>query len=223
MFEIKNWKTGEVIHSFGNTVRECLENGVGLGVSFDCAELNDAELNDAELNDAELNNAKLNYAELKNAKLNNAKLNDAELKNAKLNNAELKNAKLNDAELNNADLSGVTGLLNSADFMSQFKKDKRGILVYKSIGNTFYDMPSKWIVAEGEFITEIPNPNRSVACGCGVNFATLDWCKANFRDSTIWLCRINWIDLSDVAVPYNTDGKARCARLELIRPLDKTK
>jgi len=30
-----------------------------------------------------------------------------------------------------------------------------------------------------------------------------------------------WEDLADVVVPYNTDGKARCARLQLIEPLEK--
>lgn len=35
-------------------------------------------------------------------------------------------------------------------------------------------------------------------------------------DIKIYRCRIRWIDLAGVVVPYNTDGKARCARLEIL-------
>ena len=64
MIEIKRWDTGKVIYSGEfNSVKACLEAGVKKGVSFYCAELNDARLNDAELNYAKLNDAELNYCQ----------------------------------------------------------------------------------------------------------------------------------------------------------------
>jgi hypothetical protein len=53
-------------------------------------------------------------------------------------------------------------------------------------------------------------------CGCGVNFAPLSWIREHYSSSIIWRCRIRWLDCVGVVVPYNTDGKARCSRLELI-------
>ena len=49
-----------------------------------------------------------------------------------------------------------------------------------------------------------------------MNFATLGWVKRNHPRRTIWRCRIRWMDLPGVVIPYNTDGKARCNRLELL-------
>jgi len=52
-----------------------------------------------------------------------------------------------------------------------------------------------------------------------VNFATLEWIKQREYascDVTVWRCRIEWMDLAGVVVPYNTDGKARCSRLRLL-------
>jgi hypothetical protein len=59
---------------------------------------------------------------------------------------------------------------------------------------------------------------RSYPCGFGVNFGTLDWIKKNTKCSgDIWECRLYFDDLEKTVVPYNTDGKARCSRLQLIK------
>ncbi len=106
-------------------------------------------------------------------------------------------------------------------YLSQFEKDKKGIIVYKAIGNTYKLPPVYWDIKPSAFLKEVVNPLRTDECGSGVNFATLKWIKKAFKDSdtTIWKCRILWEDLADVVVPYNTDGKARCACLQLIKPL----
>ncbi len=44
-YKITNWKTGATIHEYGETAKDCLENGVESGISFNNAELNCAELN----------------------------------------------------------------------------------------------------------------------------------------------------------------------------------
>jgi hypothetical protein len=121
------------------------------------------------------------------------------------------------ANLRSANLSSAKGLLSSSEWLSKnFKKDRLGLIVYKAIGNTDYQSPRKWVIKNGLYISEVVNPLPTIDCACGVNFATLEWCKKNYPKSKIWKCRIRWIDLSAVVVPYNTEGKARCERLELL-------
>jgi hypothetical protein len=102
-----------------------------------------------------------------------------------------------------------------------FVSTSEGVIVYKAFDDTFYYALERWEIAEGSFITEICNPNRTDDCGCGVNFGTLDWTQKNVESPlSVWKCLIEWIDLVSVVVPYNTDGKARCERLRLIERLE---
>jgi hypothetical protein len=90
--------------------------------------------------------------------------------------------------------------------------------VYKTFG-AYKTPPDCWKIEKGAYIEEIVNPDRCTECGSGVNFATLDWIKKDPHSykKEIWQCLIHWEDLADVVVPFNTDGKARCARLQLIK------
>ena len=133
-----------------------------------------------------------------------------------LSRADLRGADLSGADLRGANLSDAKGLLNAAEFLSQFESDELGIIVYKKIGNTTYCAASHWKIEAGEFLTEVVNPNRQNDCGCGVNFATLEWCEREYKNADLWKCRIRFLDLADVVVPFRSDGKARCARLELL-------
>ena len=118
------------------------------------------------------------------------------------------------------DLSGCKGLTSHKDFLKNFKKTKNGVIVYKAIGNTHYSLPDYWEIKEGKYLEETVNPLPTVVCGCGVNFATKEWIEKEFSDAyDLWECLIEWEDLVDVVVPYNTDGKARCARLKLIKKI----
>lgn len=130
-------------------------------------------------------------------------------------------ADLRRADLSGADLSGAEGLLSPQYWLDRFKTDKDGVLVFKKIGKTNYAVPAHWTIEPGSVLTEECSPCRTIDCACGVNFATRAWCKFNYGNADLWLCRIRWIDLSGVIVPYNTDGKARCNRLELIRIVDQ--
>ena len=105
MKQIKKFRTEEVLHEHGKTVKECAEHAVENEAELNFAKLSGAKLNGAELSGAKLNGAELNFAELNFAKLNDAKLNDAKLNGAELNFAELNFAELNDAELNDAELN----------------------------------------------------------------------------------------------------------------------
>ena len=137
---------------------------------------------------------------------------------ANLTGAKLRRADLTEADLTEADLSGALGLLSQSEWMlKNFKRSSEGYIIYKDIESTFYDKPQGWKFAKNSILTENCNPNRTDACGCGVNFATLDWIKNNSNNEA-WQCLIKWQDLPGIVVPYNTDGKARCERLKLIKP-----
>jgi len=200
---------------------------------LDSADLSDANLSYTDLSDADLSNASLNDANLRDANLSKADLTEASLTRANLSNANLSKTDLSRANLSHVNLiganiqstnfSGCTGLLSSTDYLQhEFETDDLGVIVYKIVGETYYTIPETWKFEPGSVISEMYNPNRTTECGCGVNCATLRWCigeyanKLNTGRAAIWKCRIRWIDLAGVVVPYNTDGKIRCERLELI-------
>ncbi len=193
------------------------------GTNLSGANLSDANLRGANLRDAGLSGAGLSGAGLSGANLRGANLLDADLSGANLRDADLRDANLRGTDLRGADLrgtnlSGVKGLLLAATWLARyFKSDKYGYIVYKKQqGN--YTSPSNWSFNPGKILNEVPSPSRVNDCACGINFATCKWINDMYgiNASPIWKCRIAWKDLTDVVVPYNTDGKARCARLELI-------
>lgn len=140
-----------------------------------------------------------------------------DLRSADLSRADLSEADLRGADLSGADLSGAQGMIDPSEWIERtFEVDNLGIIVFKAIGRTSFASPGKWVIEPGEFLTEVVNPIPTFDCGCGVNFATLEWIEENYSASDIWKCRILWRDLPSVVVPYNTDGKARCGRLQLI-------
>jgi hypothetical protein len=87
--------------------------------------------------------------------------------------------------------------------------------VYKTFGA--YYKNDEWNVESNAYIEENVNPLPTNECGCGINFATLAWVKKDSGESKeIWRCRISWMDSCSIVVPYNTDGKARCGRMQLL-------
>lgn len=120
------------------------------------------------------------------------------------------------ANLSGANLSGCLNSPSALLFLAQFEKDDRGLIVYKAIGNTEYAPPAHWKIRRGAILTEVCNPDRGTLCACGVNFGTRKFCQDNYPKGSLWRCRIAWLDLATVIVPFGTDGKARCERLKLI-------
>ncbi len=184
-----------------------------------------ADLRRADLGEADLSGANLSEADLSGADLTGADLREADLRRADLGEADLREANLSGADLSRADLgeanlSGVKGLLSSIDYMvNNFNKNEQGYIVYKTFA--LYKAPrSEWKIEQGAVICETVNPTRTDDCGSGVNVATLDWlinekCEIG-DDNPIWKCLIRWEWLPGVVVPYNTDGKIRCEKVELI-------
>ena len=125
-------------------------------------------------------------------------------------------ANLRRADLRRANLSGAKNMLNPIKWMADnFEHDDLGYIVYKTFG-AYQTPPESWKLEAGAFLEENVNPIPTNDCGCGINFATIKWIKGDQSDPKIWRCRIRWMDCVGVVVPYNTDGKARCSRLELI-------
>jgi hypothetical protein len=158
-------------------------------------------------------------ADLRDRDLDGASLNRARLNRANLNHASLVGANLNDAILN-----GAVGLLDPVEWLkANFRADELGIIVYKRIGagKTEFASPERWVIEPDQFLTEVVNPERTTDCGSGVNFGTEKWCRENYTEATLWRCRIRWMDLASVVVPYGTTGKARCGRLELLEIVEE--
>ena len=149
------------------------------------------------------------------ADLSGANLRRADLRRADLSCADLRCADLSDADLRCADLSGAV-LMSSINYMeTHFERTADGYIVYKCFGGQ-YKPPEKWEIKPGSVIEETVNPLRTVTCGCGINVAPLEWVRREHPGKEIWKLLIRWEWLPGVVVPYNTDGKIRCERAELV-------
>ena len=160
------------------------------------------------------------YADLQDADLRGANLQDVDLRDANLQGANLQDADLRGADLRDANLSGTQIFSATKWMIENFKTAKNGWIVYKDIKSTFFNKPNAWEFKKGNYIEEVCNLNATDSCGCGINFATKKWLNNN-SSYEIWECLIEWIDSIGIVVPYNTDGKARCSRLKLIRKIQK--
>ena len=176
-------------------------------------------LSDADLSDADLSGADLSGADLSDADLSGADLSGADLSDADLSGADLRRANLSGANLSGANLSGSLGLLDAINYMeAHFERTDEGYIVYKSFGEN-YSAPDTWKIEPGEVIEEVANPDRTCECGCGINVAPLEWVRRNGRNQTYKLL-IRWEWLLGVVVPYNTDGKIRCSKAQILEAVE---
>ena len=155
-------------------------------------------------------------ANLSRADLSDANLSRADLRGADLRYANLSRADLSRADLSDANLRGADGLLSAIDFLKEhFEMTEEGFVAYKTFGGA-YNPPEKWVIQQGSIITENVNFDRTRDCGCGINVAPLEWVKRHY-DGDIWkvLIRFEW--LAGVCVPYHSDGKIRCERVQLVK------
>ena len=183
------------------------------------ADLSGADLGGANLSGADFSGANLSKANLIEADLSGANLSEADLSGANLDGANLRRANLSGTNLSRANLSGAVSLLDPAVWLQEmFDADDNGIIVFRAQRGHFAP-PAHWRFAPGQVLTEVANPDRGTDCGCGVAFATWAWAKTEYT-GPYWRCRIRWIDLAGVVVPFGTRGKARCWRLELIETVE---
>jgi hypothetical protein len=146
----------------------------------------------------------------------------ANLSDANLSGANLGGADLSGVNLSGANLSGVLGLLDAADWISQnlaLDPDGRGYIAYKVFGGS-YPPSARWSITPGSILTEVVNPCPTCDCASGINVATLVWVRATYPSAVVWRVLIRYEWLASVAVPYATDGKLRCSRIELLGIVD---
>ncbi len=180
------------------------------GVDLSRAHLRGADLQGAYLNSINLNNADLSYTNLEYTTLTRTDLNYANLSGANLTDADLRHA-----NTRGFNLSGAKGLLSVIDYMKlHFERVDDGYIVYKTFGGQ-YTPSESWEIKPGSVLTENVNFDRTEDCGCGINVAPLEWVRVVYSGE-IWRCLIRWEWLCGVCVPYNTDGKIRCERVELL-------
>ena len=169
----------------------------------------------ADLSDADLSDANLRRADLSDADLSDANLSDANLSDANLSGADLRRA-----DLRRADLSGSQGLLDAINFMeAHFERTDEGYIVYKTFGEN-YSAPESWKIEPGSIIEETVNCDRTTECGCGINVAPLEWVRRNGCNQPYKLL-IRWEWLPGVVVPYNTDGKIRCSKAQILEAVEQ--
>ena len=168
---------------------------------------------------ADLIRADLRRADLSGANLRRADLSDANLSDTDLSGADLSGANLIRADLRRADLSGSKGLLDAINYMeAHFERTDEGYIVYKTFGEN-YSAPELWKIEPGEIIEETVNCDRTTECGCGINVAPLEWVRRNGRNQPYKLL-IRWEWLPGVVVPYNTDGKIRCSKAQILEAVE---
>ena len=143
---------------------------------------------------------------------------------ANLRGANLRGADLSDANLRGADLSDADGFLDAIDYLSEhFEKTTEGFIAYKTFGSV-YEPPKKWTIEPNSVIQENVNFDRCIECGCGINVAPIDWVRSNYgHKGDIWKVLIRYEWLVGVCVPYHTDGKIRCERVQLLEIVEKKK
>ena len=187
------------------------------GAALSGAYLSGADLSRADLSGADLSRADLSRADLSRADLSGADLSHAILRGAILRGADLSRADLGGADLRGAALSGAKGLLSAVNFLeAHFERTEAGYIAYKVFGAQ-YKPPKEWEIVSGAELTETVNPDRCTACGSGINVAPLEWVKKEYPDKKpIWKVLIKWEWLPGVVVPYTTDGKIRCEKVQLI-------
>ena len=195
-------KLKEILAAHSLYLRGCLDDAR--------ADLSGAKLSGADLSWADLSRAKLSGADLSGADLSWAKLSGADLSGA-----DLSRADLSGADLSGADLSGAKGLTSAADFLkTHFEQTEAGYIAYKTF-NSQYRAPSAWSIEKGSIIEENVNFDRCEDCGCGINVAPIEWVERHYRGA-VWKVLIRWEWLAGVCVPYRSDGKIRCERVELL-------
>ena len=196
------------------------------GANLRGADLSEANLRGTDLRGANLSEANLRWANLRGADLRGADLSEANLSEANLSGANLRGADLSEAnlrwanlrgtDLRGANLSGATGLLPAVNFLeAHFERTNAGYIAYKTFDVTYASSDS-WEIKKGAVISENVNFDRCTECGCGINVAPLEWVKRNYINERIWKVLIRWEWLCGVCVPYMSDGKIRCERVELL-------
>jgi hypothetical protein len=111
--------------------------------------------------------------------------------------------------------------LSASTYISDnFEKTSDGIIGYKCF-DQHYSPSGDWVLSPGSIIEEVVNFSRQSDWGCGVNVGTKDYVKRQTDKDTVWKVLIRWEWMVGVCVPYATDGKIRCEKVELLEEMTR--
>jgi len=216
----------EIRHRYDSSILFALEIG-SLKLAVEAAVASRANLSGANLSGANLSGANLSGANLSGANLSGADLSGADLSWANLSGADLSGADLSWADLSGANLSGAN--LSGVEHVNPYRitpllillDQPAAIRAYKLVtadgvgpynGGITYTIAQEYAVAE-------TNADASIACGPGINLATLDWCMREWREGyRILIAEFFAADIA--AIPTATDGKFRVRRCRIVGEKD---
>lgn len=141
---------------------------------------------------------------------------------ASLSGADLSWANLSWANLSGANLSGANSIVPARCTPLLMLLDQPGpIRAYKLVtaqGVGPYNGGITYRVGESVSVDDAET-DASIACGAGINVATLDWCLREWRDGyRILLVEFTAADIA--AIPTATDGKFRLHRCQVVGEVD---
>ena len=178
-----------------------------------------SNVSNSDLRDCNLSGCELRCCNLSDCDLRGCDLSNSDLRDCNLSGCELKGCNLSGCELKGCNLSESTGLKSQTDFMAEnFERTADGYIAYKRFGWCF-DVPPQWSIEPGSVLEEVVNYDRTYPCGCGINVASLAWAEENIACDPAWKVLIRWEWLPGVCVPYNSDGRIRCEKVELIEEI----
>lgn len=159
----------------------------------------------ANFTNADMRSSNFSYSDFSGADLTNADLSHSDLSHAIFRNTNFTNTNLERANIECAEFDNCIGLLDPSDWIEEnFDSDDEGIIVYKEF---------TWNMPRLNF--SMVHPSRTMLSGSGISFAPLAYLKTR-GSSPIFRCRILWRDAPSIVVPFNTEGVARCSRLQVI-------
>ncbi len=197
--------------------------------TFNDLDAREATFNDLDAREATFRNLYAREATFRNLYAREATFNDLDAREATFNDLDAREATFNDLDarataMKTYNFSGAKWAkrLTASQYLAErFERTDKGYIVYKTFGA--FNMPNPaWVIEPNSVIEEIPNLLPTVECGAGINVAPLRWVEENnSRTTPIWKCLIEWDWLSDVVVPWMTDGKIRCGKLRLLEIVER--
>lgn len=194
-------------------------------LQFKCSVLNNSKFNDSKFNHLEFFESEFSDSEFSDLAFNNSCFNNSRFYDSKFDDSEFNNSRFNDSRFNLCFL-GVSfnycdGLFDVDQWIeNNLEKHKNGYIVYKRIGEgTPFKSPKNWKIEKNSILTAEVNREVTAQCGAGVNCGTKDWVLINYRKNSLWKCLIKWEWVHNMIVPWNTDGKIRCGKLQLLKKL----
>ena len=185
------------------------------GVDLSNKDLRRVDIHYSNLSGVDLRGSNLTHANLTGTNLTNALLADTDLSHTILMGCNLDGTVLRGANMRHTMLNGAKNVHSPINYLKEhFEFTTEGLIAYKVFGHV-YSPPSYWKIEKGSVITENCNFNRNDLCGGGINVATFNWVTHHCKGE-VWKVLIRWEWLPGVIVPYNTDGKIRCEKCELV-------